>query len=142
MTRVDFYILADSALESRLSFACRLIDKIWKRGHDIYIHVPDLISAELVDQLLWEEKPDSFIPHSIRHDQPKNHEQIEIGYGNDPGSHHDVMINLGTDIPEFFSRFERVAEIVCQEKGMLETSRLNWKFYQSRGYPLESHKIN
>lgn len=142
MTRIDFYILPQQEVQERLFYACRLTEKAWRQGHDIYIHVPNLEAARKVDSFLWDAPlAESFLPHSILGEGSGRQERIAIGFDDDPGSHHDLMINLAVDIPEFFSRFERVAEIVCQHTPILEASRKNWQFYQQRGYPLKSHNI-
>ena len=52
-----------------------------------------------------------------------------------------MLINLGAAIPEFFSRFERVAEIVLNDPESLRASRARWSFYKDRGYPLEHHDM-
>ena len=51
------------------------------------------------------------------------------------------MINLAMDIPTFFSRFERVSEIVIEEDEIKTAKRENFRFYRERGYPSETHKI-
>ena len=62
-----------------------------------------------------------------------------IGWQEEPSSHHDLLINLSTNIPPFFSRFARVAEIVTQDEIQLDISRKRFRFYQERGYDI---KIN
>ena len=59
----------------------------------------------------------------------------------DPGKHTDLLINLQLDIPAFFSRFARVAEVVTQDATSLQALRSSWRFYQERGYQLEKHDL-
>ena len=66
---------------------------------------------------------------------------VAIGYGSDPGPYHDVLVNLALDIPNFFSRFERVTEIVTEDEAIREAKRENFRFYRDRGYPSENHRI-
>jgi DNA polymerase-3 subunit chi len=51
------------------------------------------------------------------------------------------LINLQLGIPDFFSRFQRVAEVVTQEPASLSALRESWKFYKERGYQLEKHDL-
>jgi DNA polymerase-3 subunit chi len=51
------------------------------------------------------------------------------------------MINLGNGVPEFFSRFDRLIEIVVTDPEITANSRLNYRFYKDRGYPLDTRKI-
>jgi DNA polymerase-3 subunit chi len=139
VTRVDFYVLPVSEPHGRLSFACRLAEKAWLGGHKVYLHGEDDAAARSLDELLWSFRDTSFVPHSL---QPgASATPVLIGSGDDPGDHHDVLINLGAAIPEFFSRFERVAEIVLNDPESLRASRARWSFYKDRGYPLEHHDM-
>lgn len=139
MTRVDFYILDGDSPAMRMQFACRLVEKAWRMGNRIHIHTPDRLTAETLDSLLWGNKAETFMPHAIT--PTSKGTPIHIGYGDDSGQHHDLLINLCEEIPTFFSRFERVAEIVTQVPEQLATSRERFRFYRERGYSLESHKI-
>jgi leucyl-tRNA synthetase len=38
MTRIDFYLLPVSEPHGKLSFACRLAEKAWQSGHQVYVH--------------------------------------------------------------------------------------------------------
>ncbi len=142
MTKIDFYILPQSAESARELLACRLTEKAWKLGHSIYLHTHDAAQCQRMDEQLWQFRPDAFLPHGENIQHPTHSRQcIQLGWGEDPGHHHDVLINLALVVPGFFSRFERVTELVCQQENILAASRENWKFYQHRGYPLQSHRL-
>lgn len=135
MTKISYYLLAHQEIAQQRLFACRLIEKAYSLGHTIYIHTDNSEQTSQLDQLLWSYSAESFIPHSTER------ALIQVSHHNDPGEHHDQLINLGASVPEFFSRFNKVSEIVCQHEQMVKHSRDKWKFYQDRGYPLQSHKI-
>jgi len=143
MTRVDFYILPDAAADGRERFACRLAEKVYGMGHTLYLHTDSIEQAKQMDDLLWSYKESSFLPHAIEggHDLPK----ILIGHNaatpTEPHSHCDVLINLAPDVPGFFSRFERVAELINQAEDLKVSGRERFKFYRDRGYQPETHKI-
>ena len=138
MTRVDFYILRQHEEAERNQFACRLIEKAFVLRHRIHVQAKHETHAQELDTLLWGFREESFLPHGML----EAGSPIQLGWGdNDPGDHHDLLINLALAIPPFFSRFERVSEVVCQQPEVLEASRINWKFYQHRGYPLQSHRL-
>ena len=143
MTRVDFYVLPVSEPHGRLSFACRLAEKAWLGGHHVYLHSEDDTAACSLDELLWSFRDTSFVPHALRAtgDGGAPAVPVLIGCGDDPGDHHDVLINLGAAVPEFFGRFERVAEIVLNDPESRQASRVRWSFYKDRGYALEHHDM-
>lgn len=142
MTRIDFHILPQDSLDERIRYTCRLVEKVFRLKHDIFIQVDDTEDAKLLDKRLWDFKPESFIPHGL-HDVEEDGQQhpVEIGCGQHPGKHHQVLINLSSDIPAFFSRFDRVIEVVCQQTDILENTRKHYRFYQERGYPLHRHDL-
>jgi len=94
-----------------------------------------------MDRLLWTWREQSFIPHGILGKAEARLNPILISAGTDPAEEHDVLINLRAQIPEYFSRFERVAECVDQDETQKAASRERYKFYRDHGYPLDSHQI-
>lgn len=142
MTRVDFYILPDETAEDRQAFACKLIQKTSKMGHRIYIHCDSEADAHAMDKLLWSFQETSFIPHRLLQSEDNDNDSlIDIGFGESPGNHHDLLINLTQSVPNFFSRFERVAEIVVQAPEVLTATRDSYRFYANKNYPLHRHDL-
>lgn len=139
MTRVGFYVVQAADHAQRLQVAARLADKAFQQGHRIFINAVDEPQARSLDALLWSFRPASFLPHGL-HGQ-EHADSIAIGWGQEPENHNDLLINLQLNIPRFFSRFARVAEVVTQDPASLEALRASWKFYQERGYQLEKHDL-
>lgn len=152
MTKVDFYILPDSDIIQRHHFACRLVEKAYKLGHSIYIHSDDDAQANALDQLLWSFRDSSFIPHSvIDAGDPENgkNDAVHIGYSDQnivdskplEAGVGSLLVNLSTAVPECFSRFDRVSEIVVQDPQVQQATRANFRFYRDRGYELQTHDL-
>lgn len=145
MTRIDFYILPDGSHASGAPVltACKLCEKATAGGHRIYVNTPDEALAEELDSALWSVRQGSFIAHERYDGEPLDEPlpTVLIGAVEPPDSHHGVMLNLGLDVPDFFSRFERVLEIVAAEPQARAKSRERYKFYRDRGYELATHKL-
>ncbi len=139
MTRVGFYVVQAAEAGQRLEVAARLAAKAFAAGHHIYINAVDRDQAAALDELLWSYRPDSFLPHALAGEEFSD--RIAIGWGQDPGEHSDLLINLQLEIPAFFSRFGRVAEVVTQDEQSLAALRRSWTFYRDRGYQLEKHDL-
>jgi DNA polymerase-3 subunit chi len=139
LTRVGFYVVRDAGQSQRLQVAVRLADKAFARGHRIFINAADRAQAQALDDLLWHFRPASFLPHGLVGSEYAD--TIAIGWGQDPESHNDLLINLQLEIPAFFSRFQRVAEVVTQDPDSLAALRQSWTFYKDRGYELEKHDL-
>lgn len=132
MTAIDFYILGHSDELARFNFACRLTERVYGEGHQVYIHVENAEQAQRLDDLMWTYKPEAFVPHNLVTEAQTA--QVQIGWQDHPPHHFDVMINLSSPQPSFFSRFGRVLEIVIQDETVLEQTRKHFKFYKDRGY--------
>lgn len=139
MTRIDFYLLSSAAPAQRLDYACRLAHKAWGSGHRIYLHCADEAQAQALDEHLWAFRPEAFLPHGLHSESP--HEAVVIGHGDEPGEHHDLLINLSDQAPGFFSSFSRLAEIVVEHDPVRLPARERFRFYRERGYPLQTHNI-
>ena len=138
MTRIDFYQI-ESKVDPFL-FACRLIDKVYRLGHQIHVHTANEQDTSALDDLLWTFKTERFVPHS-RYDSSTT-APIRICHYSEPVMHQDVLVNLSGNIPSFFSRFDRVAEIVPEAESTRESARENYRQYKSKGYPLHYHKLS
>jgi DNA polymerase III subunit chi len=147
MTKVGFYVLQSEAADSngRLGLACRIAEKALRAGigdgQRTYIHCPDQATLDTLDDLLWTFRQGSFVAHE-RLDQVRDWQDtapVILGCTEPPPELGQVLINLADQVPLFFSRFERVAEIV--DPAGREAGRQRYQFYKDRGYPLETHKI-
>ena len=141
MTRIDFYILNTPAVQSRQVTACRLAEKAYNMDHTIYIHTHDQEQAAQLNNLLWTFRAGSFVPHKLHAQTTEETAPIIIGHNNEPEEHNQVLINLDEKVPMFFSRFERVAEIIGADEESKSAGRERFRFYRERGYDLQTHNL-
>ena len=132
MTRVSFYKLSGDQ-NLALFLACKLVEKAHISNQQVLCQMPDQDSAESLNDKLWSFSKTSFIPHGLGSIcQP-----VAISTDATPGKHHQLLINLDSNRPSWFSRFERVIEIIHSEPIFQQSKRDNFRFYKDRGYPLE-----
>jgi DNA polymerase-3 subunit chi len=144
VTQVDFYILESDSDDARLHLACKIVDKATELGHHVFIHATSDGEAQQLDQLLWTFSQGSFIPHRVVRGALASPppETVLIGVNQPPGpGQWNVLINLAAEVPEFFSRYERVAEVVDANPLRREQSRERYRFYRDRGYKLNTHQV-
>lgn len=139
--RVDFYALKQSTEQDRALFACRLVEKAFRLGHRIYLHTDSEAAADALDDLLWEFKPESFLPHAIAGTMNEEDVPIVIGFAGSSEGPRDVLINLSRAVPPFHGEFQRIAEIVIEDEAAKQLSREHWKEYQRHGYELKHHEV-
>ena len=141
MTQVDFYVLPGDSLQNRVQFACRLTDKAYRLGHRVFIHTESAEQTSQLDDLLWTFQQNSFIPHSVYQDADEVPAPVLLAHDAEPDASSQVLINLAAEVPLFFSRFERVAELVDENAEVRRSGRSRYAFYKERGYPLRTHEI-
>ncbi|MDI3323720.1 DNA polymerase III subunit chi [Pontibacterium granulatum] len=131
MTEADFYVLPASDPEARALFLCRLCDRVLGTGKQMHIHCTGEEEAAHLDQLLWEHKPEAFLPHAmIGADTPA---PITLGWADQRPDHQQVFVNMALDLPEDALNYERILEIVVQEPSILQATRNNYRLYQDKG---------
>ena len=140
-TRVDFYLLNDNHDQDVWFVACRLLEKAYQRGHRVFVFCDKKEHAEHLDELLWTYKNDSFIPHHLQGEGPEPPPPVQIGYGDEPRGFSDILLNMSTIIPSYFSRFRRVMEVVAANEQAKDISRNHYREYRAKQCDLHTHHI-
>lgn len=139
MTEVLFYISSTPGIRARLAW--RIAEKAWRQQRRVYVHAASEQDAQALEALFWQQPATAFLPHVLANDTTAAGTPVVVGFGDDPGEHHDVLINLAATVPDFYSRFTRVAEMICGDPEQRNSGRQRWKFYRDRGYPVQDHHL-
>ncbi len=139
LTRVDFYVTRTTEPLARERLACRIAGKAAGLGHRLHVHVADEASLARLDELLWTFSDASFLPHARLGDD--DGVPVTLGAESAPEPPPELLINLASEVPGFFSRFARVAEIVSGDAEARRIGREHFRFYRDRGYPLQHHDL-
>lgn len=140
MTKIDFY----TGSTDKLRTACQLSHKAMQNGLRVLLHTPDEPITNALDKLLWHYPATAFIPHCRSHETTA-HEMpvlslskwpVVVGHQSETFPHSEVLISLHTTCLQFFSRFERVIEIVSQDTEDARLGRERYSFYRDRGYEM------
>jgi len=118
----------------------------------VFLNAANEVDARQLDKLLWTFSQGSFIPHLIITEDlaAPAIEPVLIGIDapdvedDEPGAlgeNWDLMINLSSRVPTFFSRYARVAEVIDSDPGRKQAGREHYRFYRDRGYELNTHNI-
>jgi DNA polymerase-3 subunit chi len=138
MTRIDFHLnVAD-----KIDYACRVVRRIRKAGQRAVVFCEDESRLRKFDGALWSFSPLDFIPHLRDSDPLAARTPVLLTTTVAELPHHEVLVNLGASLPPFFTRFERLVELVGAEPEDLAQARQRYRHYKDRGYPLETHEAN
>ncbi len=138
MTVIDFY----THVSDPLRVAVQLVRKALPQHGKIRVLTEDEAMTAQLDKRLWIEPATGFVPH-CRLDSPLasdtpvwvDHSPVHEGAA-------EVLINLQRRVPDFFSRFERLAEIIGTDSEAVSEGRKRYRFYQERGYMLRAHNLS
>jgi DNA polymerase-3 subunit chi len=139
MIRVDFYVHQTAAFEALELTACRLAEKAFLSARRVYIHTDSEEVARHLDERLWTFHDRSFVPHALagaRNDVP-----VLIGHGQAPADRFDFLINIASQVPDFYDRCSRIAELVDGDAGRREQGRERFRYYRELGLSPETHKL-
>ena len=112
-----------------------------RKGFRIMVYTPDALMIEQLDNLLWTFSPTDFIPHCRVDDKLADLTPVILGHKPTSFPHDEVLLNLDTENPPFFSRFRRLIEIAGTRPEDTEAARKRYRFYQDRGYEIRHHRL-
>ena len=137
MTTIDFY----THVADRLEVAARLVTKVFTARGSARVLTPDAITTDALDRLLWVVPAVGFVPHCRMGSALAAQTPIWIDHALEHNGPAEVLINLHSSPPPFFSRFERLAEIVPNTEADAAAGRERYRFYRERGYELRAHNL-
>ncbi|MCC6533186.1 MAG: DNA polymerase III subunit chi [Burkholderiales bacterium] len=138
MTSIDFYIQVDD----KLDLARKLCAKALANKARMVLWLADRAGCQNLSRLIWSQPSTGFIPHCANADPLAAVTPIIIDCDSGPFPHDHVLVNLRTEIPPFFSRFERMIEIVSAiDDDDKRAARERYRHYRDRGYELRTHDL-
>ena len=138
MTRIDFYFEA----EDKLRVACRLSAKAAQQKLRVLIYAPDEAEAQRIDKLLWTWQATGFLPHCMTRSPLAAQTPVLITHDPEDIPHDEVLLNLHSQWPPAFSRFQRLVEIVGRDDEDRAAARGRFRFYRDRGYEIVNHDLS
>lgn len=135
---VDFYVISQA---TPMSFACRLLEKAYHKGHKVCVLTTDQQQAHELDQLLWTYKDDSFIPHNLQGEGPTPPPAIQINFSDSKLQARDILLNLSDNIPSQHQQFRRIMHIVTSNPEQKNLAREHFKYYKQQNYSVNTHQI-
>jgi len=138
MTQIDFY----THVEDKLKTACTLAGKAFARGFRVTVFCPDPDTAHRFDRMLWTTPAIGFVPHCAPEDPLAPATPVIVDCEGEKLLHDEVLMNLRPEWPPFFSRFQRLIEIVSLDDEDRARARERFRFYRDRGYEIRTHDLS
>jgi DNA polymerase-3 subunit chi len=138
VTNVEFRFNAPD----KLRYACTMLRRAALQKAKVTVTAePDFLRE--LDRALWTFDALAFVPHCFAGAPAQVLDATPIVLCDSARSspHHDVLVNLGAEVPEGFERFERLIEVVTVEDGDRASARQRWQHYKSRGYDIQRNDL-
>jgi DNA polymerase-3 subunit chi len=133
MTRIDFH----SNVPNKIAYCCRLVRKARAANCRIVLLTQNRSELAQLDQALWTFSELDFLPHVTANDPLAATTPVILTDSEDVElPHYQILINLSSNTPANFARFERMFEIISADDADKAAGRERYRFYQQRGYPL------
>jgi len=151
-TQVMFYILNDdkanndnksvdaSDTSSAFYHACLQASYFYRQNQRVFIYTQDQNQAEQIDELLWSFDSDSFVPHNLVGEGPKQGAAVEISYQPLRGRR-PVLINLTSTVPDFAHQFQFIVDFVPTDEVLKQQARERFKVCRQRGFQVDNQTV-
>jgi DNA polymerase-3 subunit chi len=141
MTAVAFHF----NVPDRRAYTCRLLRKAYRAGARVVVTGESAQLAD-IDRLLWTFEALEFIPHwrgPAADDLPVRLQAtpVLLTTGHSARFGHDVLVNLGRDVPQAYTQYARVIEVVGRDDFDRDGARSRWRQYSAEGCAIERHEV-
>lgn len=138
MTGIEFHFNAPD----KVGYACRLLRKATGKGVKLVV-TAEAETLVRLDAELWTFSPVEFVAHCRAGAPPAMLQASPVVLASSAREvpHTEVLVNLGSQVPEGFERFERLIEVVSPDEDDRAQARVRWRYYDGRGYALDSKNL-
>jgi len=141
-TQVMFYLLEEDiklgneANQSHFH-ACLQAANFYRNNQRVFIYCAEQQTAHQLDELLWAFDPDSFVPHNLPGEGPRNGAAVEISW-QPPTSRRAILINLTSTVPNFANQFSHIIDFVPSDETLKQAARERYKGYRQCGFQVDN----
>jgi len=139
VTSIDFY----TNVADKHDLARKLCTKALANRARMVLWLPDQAACQRLSRSIWSLPPTGFVPHCSAEDPLAAKTPIILDYATGPFPHDEVLVNLRSEVPPFFSRFQRMIEIVsATDEDDKREARSRFRHYRDRGYEMRTHDMS
>lgn len=141
MARGIFYILDGLEPDQQLRFYCERITQAWRDHRSVRVWCADKTQALAIDEALWQQPVDAFVPHNLVGEGPPGGAPVEICWPDVDdlkprrvGAH----VNLADTLPPMVQGAAMLIDRVPAEEAGKAIARERYKAYRTQGVQLST----
>jgi DNA polymerase-3 subunit chi len=139
-TKIGFYHLQRTTLEYALP---QLLGKILKTGQRAVVMAGSVERVAFLDQLLWTQQPDSWIPHGTAHDGNADLQPIYLTAEDENPNNAQILLLTDGVVSQRLAEFSRCLTLFDgKDKAALGASRALWREWKGLGFDLTYYQQN
>ncbi|RUO18405.1 DNA polymerase III subunit chi [Aliidiomarina haloalkalitolerans] len=138
---VTFYLLSQADEQAWLAQVCTLVTSQFSQRRKVAIRARSQEQAESIDELLWQQPTDRFIPHNLLGEGPAGGAPVVIGWDQPAeafGYGRQVVINLANDSAPFLRGTQHIIDFVPAQDADKELARERFRNYRRSGANIET----
>ena len=137
-----FHIMPESSSDkSHFHYACIQAAQYYRQNQRVFIYVSSQDQAHEIDELLWAFDADSFVPHNLVGEGPKQGAMVEIGWQM-PKGRRPILINLTNTVPNFVGQFSHLVDFVPNNEAEKVQARARWTACKQWGFNPSGLNVN
>ncbi|MGB1263803.1 MAG: DNA polymerase III subunit chi [Cognaticolwellia sp.] len=122
-----------------LHYACLQAAHFYRQNQRVFIYTQDQQSAHDIDEMLWAFDADSFVPHNLIGEGPKQGAAVEISWQL-PTNRRAILINLTSEVPNFANQFTYLIDFVPSDEAQKQQARNRFRTCRQWGFNL-AHQV-
>tara|TARA_R110000744_G_scaffold181455_1_gene300626 strand:+ start:890 stop:1366 length:477 start_codon:yes stop_codon:yes gene_type:complete len=146
LTQAMFYSIEEQSTvtgvteaQLHLHYACLQAAHFYRQNQRVFIYTQDQQSAHDIDEMIWAFDPDSFVPHNLIGEGPKQGAAVEISW-QAPKNRRAVLINLTSEVPNFANQFSHLIDFVPADETLKEQARNRFRTCRQWGFNV-AHQV-
>lgn len=137
-----FHILPQTTEDARHLHAVKLVDKAWSQGDRVCLVCDSVREAEALDDLLWQYRPDAFLPHCVVTDAATHcPDRVGILLYPPAAADWDSVIILSASLPADANCFRRLALVAHNDPSVLAKARSHFRQLRALGIEPKVHDL-
>lgn len=133
MAQGIFYVLDGLSPTQQLQLICQQISERWREFRSVRVYCQNQQQAEQIDQLLWQQPEDAFVPHNLCGEGPPQGAPVELCWPecNAPSRRTAAVVNL-QQLAAPIQGARMVIDWVPVEDSERQQARERYKHYRSQ----------
>lgn len=134
-----FYVLDNISTEQHLQLLCQVITAGWREQRSVRVWCADQTQAEQLDQALWQQPVDAFVPHNLAGEGPAQGAPVELCW---PGAkittRRTAMVVNCTNEPTASTGWNLYIDFVPSAEQTRQAARERYKQLRQHGVELQT----